>query len=161
MSHAWGRYTLALLLAGSCWIGVAQQFGTAQEASGRPMVKSSAGGESTGASKPTRRLPRYFGSIVDQQQRLEIYQIQAGYQEQIAELEQTLAELESAQMQEIEAVLTDSQYEQLVAKREQAANSRKRSSAAPGPQEDSAAAAERPAASGRAARTVSSRSRTR
>ena len=70
------------------------------------------------STKPrvTRRLPRFYASIVNQQQRLEIYAIQESYRMEIEKLEQQLAELRSKEMQAIEKLLSPSQREQLMQK---------------------------------------------
>ena len=59
------------------------------------------------------RLPAYFASIVDSQQREAIYKIRASMATRIADLEKQLEELRQAEMREIEGVLTDGQREQL------------------------------------------------
>lgn len=74
------------------------------------------------ASTITRRLPRHFASIVDSEQRQEIYEIQATFQAKIRELEEALAELEAEQMEEIEQVLTSTQRKQLTELRQESRN---------------------------------------
>ncbi len=59
------------------------------------------------------RLPRYFGSVVDEKQRESIYAIQQMYYEQIDELEERLAELREEQQQKIDAVLSNEQHQQI------------------------------------------------
>ena len=61
----------------------------------------------------TGRLPRYFSSLVDEEQRDEIYEIQTSYRDKIEELEQQLADLRSKEMAAIEKVLTTTQRKEL------------------------------------------------
>lgn len=74
-------------------------------------AKSSVVGASPTAS--TGRLPRYFAAIVNNEQRVAIYQIQRKAQAEMAVLEQQLAALKQVEMIEIEAILTVSQRQQL------------------------------------------------
>ncbi len=62
-------------------------------------------------SVPTGRLPRFFAAVVDQQQRLQIYEIQHAYRVKLDALERQLAELLALQVKEIEQVLTPSQLQ--------------------------------------------------
>jgi hypothetical protein len=64
-------------------------------------------------TRPRGRLPRYFSSLVDDKQRVEIYQIQTSYREKMQELEAELAKLELAQMSEIEQALSTEQLKKL------------------------------------------------
>jgi hypothetical protein len=64
-------------------------------------------------TRPRGRLPRYFSSLVDDKQRVEIYQIQTSYREKMQELEAELAKLELAQMSEIERALSTEQLKKL------------------------------------------------
>ncbi len=79
------------------------------------------------SSKSTKsnvgRLPRYYAGLVDSQQRQAIYGIRLRLSQQIDALEQQLAELRAAEMQEIEAVLTDLQRSQLAELRAQSPRS--------------------------------------
>jgi hypothetical protein len=59
------------------------------------------------------RLPRYFASLVDSRQRAAIYQIQSTMATKIEALERQLEELRQAEMREMEAVLNDTQLQQL------------------------------------------------
>ncbi len=74
------------------------------------------------------RLPRYFASLVNSEQRIEIYLIQSKFRGQISELKQQLEKLEAKQMQDIEAVLTADQRDKLFDFRN---NSRKKRSKEP------------------------------
>ena len=112
MSNAWGRNILVLAFTAVCVIAVAQE--KTQE---KPLE---AKGNSARNVKPDSRetvkgrLPRYFASLVNSEQRIEIYLIQAKFRNQISELKQQLEKLESKQMQDIEAVLTTDQREKLL-----------------------------------------------
>ncbi len=121
MSNVWGRYTLALLLSSICITGLAQETKgkrTARSAEAEPAEE-----------RITGRLPRHFAAIVDDSQRIEIYEIQASYREQIRELEQQLAEVEQAQMKEIEEVLTSTQRKALGELRDTASKGSSKSAA--------------------------------
>lgn len=90
----------------------------AQAAAVPPSVNASklsrSSAKSTKATKSGMgRLPRYYAGLVDSQQRQAIYEIRARLGQQINALEQQLEELRAAEMQEIEALLTDAQQEQL------------------------------------------------
>ena len=79
--------------------------------------------------KPRGRLPAYYGKIVDQKQRKEIYLIQAKFAEQIDKLKLQLQELASQRDTEVEKVLTDDQRAELARmKSERRARRRKASS---------------------------------
>ena len=107
MSNAWGRSVLVLAFAAVCAISVAQ------EKPQDPTTNSERGATSVSRETVKGRLPRYFASLVNSEQRIEIYLIQAKFRDQIAELKQQLEKLESKQMQDIEAVLTTGQREKL------------------------------------------------
>ncbi len=134
MFRAWGRVSFFLVAVSLCLATVAQVNG--QEKMSSRGSKAAASIEKTSKStkgKTTRnsgRLPRYFASLVDDEQRQEIYKIQASYREKIEELEAELAKLEVAQMSEIEEVLTATQLKKLSGLREDAAASSAPKSAA-------------------------------
>ncbi len=111
MSQVWGRYTLALLLSAVCLPGFSQ------ETKAKTTAKTAQKSVAVQDDNVRGRLPRYFASIVDDRQRTEIYQIQIGYREKIAELQRELAELEVAQMKEMEKVLTADQRGELEKRR--------------------------------------------
>lgn len=118
MTQSWGRYVLMLLLGAACTLGVADEKKSSRSKSGKSAaVKKEAG---------SGRLPRYFASLVNEEQRDEIYQIQLKYREKIEELEKELAELEMEQLEAMEKVLTTSQRKELASLRKAATNSRKR-----------------------------------
>jgi TolA-binding protein len=58
-------------------------------------------------------LPRFFAGLVDDEQREQIYAIQASYQDQIEALEKELATLKEAELSEMEKVLTAAQRKEL------------------------------------------------
>ena len=60
-------------------------------------------------------MPAYFGKVVDQSQRQEIYQIQADYKDRIAKLQAALTELVQQRDREILMVLSADQLVELKA----------------------------------------------
>lgn len=74
--------------------------------------------EQAQASKLTGRLPRYFAKVVDNEQRREIYRIQAEYVGKIEALEKQLEALRRAEMQAIVEVLSKEQWQQIQQLRE-------------------------------------------
>ncbi len=78
-------------------------------------------------AKPFRgRLPAYFGKVVSDKQRAEIYAIQARYNEQLEKLQEQLETLTAKRDTEVEEVLTDEQRAE-IAKLKQARSSRRSS----------------------------------
>ena len=75
--------------------------------------------------KPRGRLPRYYGKVVTDKQREEVYGIQARYREQIDKLRAEIAKLLKQQEEEVSAVLTDAQRSEVAKLREEAAKKRK------------------------------------
>ena len=59
------------------------------------------------------RLPAYFGKVVDESQRQEIYQIQADYKDRIAKLQAALTKMVQQRDREVLMVLTADQLEEL------------------------------------------------
>ena len=84
---------------------------------------SAAGDDATAATgglerKPSRgRLPAYFASLVDSRQREAIYAIRLALAPRIAALQTELEALRAAEMQQMEAVLSETQREQLQLRR--------------------------------------------
>ena len=74
------------------------------------------------------RLPRYFASLVDDEQREKLKKIQAGYHARIVSLRMELDELEQEQLKEMERVLTTSQRKSLLQLRGDAGRNVSRSS---------------------------------
>jgi TolA-binding protein len=108
MSNAWGRNVVVLAVSAVCLIAAAGEQAPNQT------TNSERGAETANRETVKGRLPRYFASLVDSEQRIEIYLIQAKYRQQITELKQELAKLETKQMQDIEGVLTTDQRDKLV-----------------------------------------------
>ncbi len=117
MSNAWGRNVLVVVFAAVC-LSAAVEETTGQT------TNSERGAETATRETVKGRLPRYFASLVDSEQRIDIYLIQAKYRQQITELKQELEKLETKQMQDIEGVLTADQRDKLVEMRK---SSRKKS----------------------------------
>lgn len=70
--------------------------------------------------KPRGRLPAYFAKVVTQQQREDIYEIQARYNAQIEELQKQIDELVAKRDQEVEGVLSAEQLAEVKKMREEA-----------------------------------------
>ncbi len=89
--------------------------------------------EKPAARKKARgRLPRYFAKVVTQQQREDIYEIQARFAARIEELQKQIDALIRQRDQEVEAVLSSEQLAEVrklreEAKKRQAARRRKSS----------------------------------
>ena len=114
MSNAWGRNVLVVAFTAVC-LSVA-----AEEKTPGQTTNSERVAETTNRERVKGRLPRYFASLVDSEQRIEIYLIQAKYRQQITELKQELAKLETKQMQDIEGVLKTDQRDKLIGFRKSA-----------------------------------------
>jgi predicted house-cleaning noncanonical NTP pyrophosphatase (MazG superfamily) len=65
--------------------------------------------DANAAKKPKGRLPAYYGKVVTDKQREQIYEIQAKFTEQIVKLQEQLNALAAKRDAEIEQVLTDEQ----------------------------------------------------
>lgn len=83
-------------------------------------VEPTAGQEPEGAKasaksekKPSGRLPAYYGQVVSQEQRARIYGIQGKYADQIQKLRDQIIALEKQQMDEVVAVLSTEQRDQI------------------------------------------------
>ena len=110
-----------------CWAGMLLAMGVGlgviQGASGAASGVANAAERSSGArskskgsaesAAPSFRLPRYFSSIVDDQQRSKIRQIQISFHDKMEPLREELAELEAAQLDAIEKLLSSSQRKTL------------------------------------------------
>ena len=100
-------------LAGRSWCW--RICGPCRNGPGAPPPAAAAGAgrrddrEANAAKKPRGRLPAYYGKVVTDKQREEIYEIQAKFTEQIAKLQEQLAALTVQRDTEIEKVLTDEQ----------------------------------------------------
>lgn len=85
-------------------------------------------------AKPRGRLPVYYSRVVSQEQREEIYALQAKYQTQIAKLLLEVEKLEMQRDKEVREVLTDEQREKvdaLVAEAKAKREARRKSSGSP------------------------------
>jgi hypothetical protein len=103
------RWLIALLVM-AFWTaaGVAQEAPPpTPEAGGTPA--STAPAEPAPAKKSRGRLPAYYGKVVTDKQREDIYSIQAKFNEQIAKLQEQLSELTTQRDAEVEKVLTNEQ----------------------------------------------------
>lgn len=112
MSNAWGRKVLVLAFTAVSVIAAAQDNKQSEPTVAKD--RGSVGGTTERREAVKGRLPRYFASLVNSEQRIEIYLIQAKFRDQISELKQQLEKLEFKQMQDIEAVLTTEQHEKLL-----------------------------------------------
>ena len=107
MINAWGRNVLVVAFTAVCLTAAAQEKGE------NPATNSERGATSVKRETIKGRLPRYFASLVNSEQKIEIYLIQAKFRDQISKLKLELEKLESQQMQDIEAVLTTDQRQKL------------------------------------------------
>jgi S-adenosylmethionine:diacylglycerol 3-amino-3-carboxypropyl transferase len=100
--------------------------GAAQDEAAQPAAQQESQERPERQRRASRgRLPAYFRQVVTEQQREEIYSIQAKYREQIEALEKQLQEVNAQQDTEIEGVLTAEQLEQVNALREEAQRARR------------------------------------
>lgn len=82
--------------------------------------------EKPAEKKLTGRLPAYYGPIVTEEQRQEIYRIQAKHNVTIDALKTALRKAVEKRNAEVEAVLTEKQREELIAKTTKAREERRR-----------------------------------
>ena len=127
---------LVVALASICTFAIAQgkstksTRGSKATASKTTSAKTKSAGtkskKSASASKAaTGRLPRYFASLVDEEQREEIYEIRISFREKFEALEKELAELKESEMSAMEKVLTTTQRKKLAEMRDSAEKSTK------------------------------------
>ncbi|PQO47792.1 hypothetical protein [Blastopirellula marina] len=69
--------------------------------------------ETADESKPSVRLPAYYGDVITADQRKKIYAIQRGYAPKIEQLEAEIKKLEEAMEAEMEGVLTQPQIDRI------------------------------------------------
>ncbi len=112
MAHTLGRLSAGALLASFLWLGLTHASGAVKESKSEKS-KSGKKSEAAETAKVSFRLPRYFASIIDDEQRSEIQEIQASYHDKIVALQQELDELEAAQLKKMEGVLTAAQRKTL------------------------------------------------
>ncbi|MHB0955107.1 MAG: hypothetical protein ACYC6N_20160 [Pirellulaceae bacterium] len=94
------------------WVAQWTAFAAAQEAPPAAAADTpapAAAAEESAAKKVRGRLPAYFGKVVTDKQREQIYTIQAKFNEEIAKLQEQLDTLSAKRDTEIEKVLTDEQ----------------------------------------------------
>lgn len=89
-------------------VGTAQETPPPAPATGETPA-STAPADPAPVKKSRGRLPAYYGKVVTDKQREDIYSIQAKFNEQIAKLQEQLAELTAQRDAEVEKVLTDEQ----------------------------------------------------
>jgi hypothetical protein len=86
---------------------------SAKESSAKTKAPAKSEGETAKKSESGGRLPRFFASLVDDEQRESIYAVQEKYRSKIDSLREQLREIESEQLKEIESVLTAAQRKEL------------------------------------------------
>jgi Spy/CpxP family protein refolding chaperone len=98
---------------GSVWIvlvaALLASVAAAQQPPKKPADPPPASESQQEAKKLRGRLPAYYGKVVSEKQRTEIYKIQAKYNEQIEKLKKELDSLTDKRNTEVEEVLTDEQ----------------------------------------------------
>jgi hypothetical protein len=92
------------------------------KAAAKPAAKSEKKEKSAG------RLPSHFGQVVTKEQREKIYAVQAKFTDQILKLRGQIEALETQQKEEVEAVLTPEQREQVAKMAEDAKSKRSKKS---------------------------------
>lgn len=123
----WGSALLGFVAATLLVMPIATHGQDAKKADGK--AASAADKDATATkkrNKPRGRLPAYYGKVVSQKQRSEIYQIQGRYAEQIATLKQQLKQLAEKRDAEVAAVLTDEQRAEVEKAKADAAAARKK-----------------------------------
>lgn len=98
---------ISLPLAVALIVGAGQLVGQERE-SAKPTAKAEKKEKSAG------RLPPYYGQVVTKEQREKIYAVQAKYADQIEKLLEQVNTLEKTQNEEIEAVLSQEQRDQVM-----------------------------------------------
>jgi len=81
------------------------------------------------AKKPRGRLPNYYKDVVSQQQREQIYAIQAEYRDKIAALKAQLAAMTKERDEKVAGVLTAEQIQKVEQLKAEAAAKRKKAAA--------------------------------
>ncbi|MHB8973511.1 MAG: hypothetical protein ACYC3X_28035 [Pirellulaceae bacterium] len=120
--------SLVTLLLMSLWTAVAAAQDPPPPGAAAPPAQAAAP-ENGAAKKPRGRLPAYYGKVVTDKQRAEIYAIQAKFNEEIAKLQEQLTTLSTKRDTEIEKLLTDEQRAEIARfKSERKARSASRSS---------------------------------
>ncbi|MGE0756991.1 MAG: hypothetical protein AB7F89_21625 [Pirellulaceae bacterium] len=104
-----GCFCLACVLSGLAGGAVPA---TAQD--NAPPGPAAAAGEPTAPKKLTGRLPAYYGEVVSKEQRTKIYELQAKFGDQIQKLREQIELLEKQLQDEMVAVLTPEQRDQVM-----------------------------------------------
>jgi len=94
---------------------------------GQDTKKTDSKAKAGAKEKPKGRLPAYYRDVVTDEQRDQIYAIQAKYEKQLDELQAQLDAVKAKQMGEIEALLSAEQKEK-IAKVKEEADAKKKSS---------------------------------
>jgi hypothetical protein len=97
-----------------------------RQAEGNAKTKTKTKTKPAANTKPRGRLPMYYAKVVNQQQREQIYDLQANFDQQIADLMAQVHALEMQRDEEIAGVLTPDQQAQVA---EMVDNARKRRAA--------------------------------
>ena len=100
--------SLVALLLTALWTASAIAQETPQQGAAEQPA-AAAKTDANAAKKPKGRLPAYYGKVVTDKQREQIYEIQGKFHEQIAKLQEQLNALTAKRDAEIEQVLTDDQ----------------------------------------------------
>lgn len=103
----WKKMLVSLCVAGACCVAVAPAL-HAQETK-----KAETKAAAPAAKKPSRRLPNFYGDLVDGTQKEKIYAVQDLYTPQIDALAEQIKALQAKRDAEIEAVLNAEQKAKL------------------------------------------------
>jgi predicted transglutaminase-like cysteine proteinase len=101
--------SLVALVMMASWSASAAAQEPPQQGAAVAQPPAAAATDANAAKKPRKRLPAYFGKVVTDKQRAQIYEIQAKFTEQIATLQEQLDALSAKRDAEIEQVLTEEQ----------------------------------------------------
>jgi hypothetical protein len=130
MTHTSRLLCASALLASFLLVGLGQSSGLGHSLLAAAESKSNKKSEATAETSVTHRLPRYFASIIDDDQRAQMQVIRAGYETKLMALRQELSELEAAQLKELEELLTSSQRKSLDEMRSRSGNGASRTKSA-------------------------------
>ena len=113
MAHTSRLLCASGLLASFLLVGLGQSAGLGNSLPAAGESKSNKKSDAAAEARVTHRLPRYFASIIDNDQRAQMQEIRAGYETKLAALRQEMSELEAAQLKELEELLTSGQRKAL------------------------------------------------
>ena len=146
MKRQFASYAIAAAVLLSAVGTFAQDAGkkaTGTKPAGSAAIESRQSGQKA-EGKSGRRLPQFYGKVVDQPQRKQIYAIQESYESEIQKLEQQLQALKDKRDAEIRAILRPEQLKEIEQLAADAKANRKKSvsipNAATGTQEKAPAA---------------------